>query len=1802
MALTPILGILQVATNQSSKETTINDAILALEAAGNGMFVLDYTSLPTSYILDETLFSRAFLFKAKNASTSPALSLPRTLNGNIINRIFVVKNDTTQVLTVKIAGAAVGTTGATGLTLPEGSSRLIAMEGDGLFVASEATTVSRLIDLADVPGTYAGKKGLTYRVNDAENGIEFAAGLTISGLYDTDVAHTADGDILKYSGSEAKWVATPLSVINTFLGLGDTPHSYAGMAGYLLHVNAATNALEFINPAALGGPVTGGGNTGQILTKNSATDGDYSWQNAPATLPTGGTAGQYLRKNSGTNGDAVWDAIPAPAAPLPTGGGAGQLLAKRSNADDDVEWVSGAASSGIAYSPAVINAAAHGGMNHGFFTLPWTPTPGNALLAFYFSNVAIAAASGWTELAALPANGYWGNCRTFAHIVLAGDSAVIDCCNTGTADAIVVYEIDMRYLKGGLASLAPFMAYNDTAIPTITTGAADIILSATANRGGTVPVYTVTGDIYNTLPETQDGAASDRYVGGVYIQPAAAAETINITYAIGTGGSYGVYAYLVIPAIPVALEEAPTDGSVYVRSLKKWVKQAEPLPIGGGAGQILAKQSTNDQDAAWVNPPAGVPTGGTAGQLLLKNSGNPGDYGWTTKGFVPASGQSGYALVKNSGNDYDLKWIALPTAVPVGGANGQVLTVTAGVPAWINQPHDMPTGGAVGQYLVKSTTGDFATAWGTGPSGVPAGGGIGQILTKNSNTDGDLIWANAPKAVPAGGTTGQILTKSSGSDYALVWSAAPISLPAGGSTGQVLVKNSAISGDASWSVAGIQDAPTDGQLYARINSGWQMFAPTGGTGGGTGGASIVRPHRFWRINIATNNGSVNTAIDELGLHIATGGSDIAVGGTPVGTMSPQANAFDEISGTEAAVAGTSGIIGYDFGASNVKGVLEVQIGGPVDPTKAPQAFAIQYSDDGSAWTTAWAVTGQTAWAASEKRVFTNSSPDYITATYTLEAPTDGSFYVRKNGAWAKQGTTVPNGGAAGQLLSKNSITDGDIIWIAPPQGIPAGGASGQVLGKASLVDGDVAWRTVVSKLTDLNDLPNSYATSGGLLLAINASGTGVTFVSPTSTQIIPSYGTHAYWRVLVTANGGASFSGISELGFKSAVYGSNLTTGGAPLSGGYSGSNQPSLAFDGSAASEWTSNGTVNGAWIGYHFAASSSVREVNITGSQTPSATPLQFAVQYSDDGTTWAAAWTVLDTLAWTAGATRTYRSPSSLNITDLADAPASLTGQAGKVLSVNTAETGYQLTAAPVSLPTGGTIGQVLSKNSGTNGDASWTTLQSLPTGGTAGQVLTKHSSTTGDAIWSTPAIAGTGPGAFAFWQITILSGHGTVAISELQFRPQSGGGNQTTGGSASASTYASSSYAAAMAFDGSPTTCWTAGTTFYPQWLEYAFTSPVEVREIAITSRSDASYQQAPLSGVVQYSSDGVSWLQGFTFSTTDNWAMSETRAFGANYGLSTHDLLDIDFTTAPTDGQAIVYDASTEKFKFATPAAGSGGTISAASNSFHVTAVGTGSSQVIVLPSDVTVAQVMVFVNGLRFAQSELSIAGADLTITTNEAGASIEIVGLPTIVSGGSSSQTAAWDFRPPRAADFIFVDDGVHFALTDDADVGLLAYAGPARGGDAIRAAIQPVPSGDFTVISKLVFTGTVNNYGGAGLCLYDATGANKIICFGADMSGNIYIRYFYSPAGYISVPYGTSYPGSNVSGWYKITRTGTDLNFYYSNDGKSWNYIALGISQTDLLANAVSHFGLHVWYNRSPTTPSNDISINVPYLHKSW
>lgn len=63
-----------------------------------------------------------------------------------------------------------------------------------------------------------------------------------------------------------------------------------------------------------------GGTNGNVLIKNSSTDGDASWVNLNNKfLPSGGTSGQVLIKNSSTDGDARWTTLSNSYLPLSGG-------------------------------------------------------------------------------------------------------------------------------------------------------------------------------------------------------------------------------------------------------------------------------------------------------------------------------------------------------------------------------------------------------------------------------------------------------------------------------------------------------------------------------------------------------------------------------------------------------------------------------------------------------------------------------------------------------------------------------------------------------------------------------------------------------------------------------------------------------------------------------------------------------------------------------------------------------------------------------------------------------------------------------------------------------------------------------------------------------------------------------------------------------------------------------------------------------------------------------------------------------------------------------------------------------------------------------------------------------------------------------------------------------------------------------------------------------------------------------------------------------------------------------------------
>lgn len=147
-------------------------------------------------------------------------------------------------------------------------------------------------------------------------------------------------------------------------------------------------------------------------------------------------------------------------------------------------------------------------------------------------------------------------------------------------------------------------------------------------------------------------------------------------------------------------------------------------------------------------------------------------------------------------------------------------------------------------------------------------------------------------------------------------------------------------------------------------------------------------------------------------------------------------------------------------------------------------------------------------------------------------------------------------------------------------------------------------------------------------------------------QLIASYGAgatpHRYWRVLITQNDGdGSYCGMTELELRGTAGGADLTTPTnanihSSASSTVNSENTAAEAFNDHLASGWLSN-TPGSSWLRWDFVSQGLgpqvVAEVAIRGSwNVPAASPRNFQIQWSDNGTAWTTVRTVTGETGWT------------------------------------------------------------------------------------------------------------------------------------------------------------------------------------------------------------------------------------------------------------------------------------------------------------------------------------------------------------------------------------------------------------------------------------------------------------------------------------------------------------------------------------------------------------------------------------------
>lgn len=137
------------------------------------------------------------------------------------------------------------------------------------------------------------------------------------------------------------------------------------------------------------------------------------------------------------------------------------------------------------------------------------------------------------------------------------------------------------------------------------------------------------------------------------------------------------------------------------------------------------------------------------------------------------------------------------------------------------------------------------------------------------------------------------------------------------------------------------------------------------------------------------------------------------------------------------------------------------------------------------------------------------------------------------------------------------------------------------------------------------------------------------------------------------------------------------------------------------------------------------------------------------------------------------------------------------------------------------------------------------------------------------------------AYRYWRVRPTVQNYTssplYSIATLEFRTSQGGAQAAVGGTASASSVLSS-FVAANAFDTDPSSFWASDGVAPDQWIAYDFVAPIDIVEVAITSRS-ADFSQTPWIGWIESSTDGSTWTRRALISTSA-WGASQTRVFAA----------------------------------------------------------------------------------------------------------------------------------------------------------------------------------------------------------------------------------------------------------------------------------------------------------------------------------
>jgi hypothetical protein len=191
MPSTPLLGIQELTPNQTGKETTINSAILALEAAMNAVLTVDMSA--GNVTLSVAQFTGNFIFTTTGLTAGRTLNIPALVNGNPSTRMFSVQNPSAFPVTVQITGGAGGSS-----TVNAGDAFVLYADGAGNIKKALNTfsyndeSAQDAIAAAIAAGT---QSGITITYNDSTNSFDFTVA-----PYTNEMAQDAIASLLTDDG------------------------------------------------------------------------------------------------------------------------------------------------------------------------------------------------------------------------------------------------------------------------------------------------------------------------------------------------------------------------------------------------------------------------------------------------------------------------------------------------------------------------------------------------------------------------------------------------------------------------------------------------------------------------------------------------------------------------------------------------------------------------------------------------------------------------------------------------------------------------------------------------------------------------------------------------------------------------------------------------------------------------------------------------------------------------------------------------------------------------------------------------------------------------------------------------------------------------------------------------------------------------------------------------------------------------------------------------------------------------------------------------------------------------------------------------------------------------------------------------------------------------------------------------------------------------------------------------------------------------------------------------------------------